>query len=109
MTGWTSRGEGAGQAYATVAYDSASGAQSWATLYNGLAKGYNEARSLAVSPSTGTVFVTGSADDAHATGGYRGGVFGPAARPRCRLVYVRSTLAKTSQASSDLAVTLNAM
>lgn len=72
VTGWSSRGEESGNAYATVAYDTTDGAQLWATLYDGLRAGYDEARSVAVSPNGDLVFVTGTADDGYATVAYRG-------------------------------------
>ena len=61
--------------YATVAYNAATGAQLWVERYNGVTGGGNSGRSVAVSPTTGTVFVTGPSLDVgfdYATIAYEG-------------------------------------
>ena len=60
--------------YATVAYNAATGAQLWVKRYNGPSNGADFATSLAIRPSGGTVYVTGSSagtkDDDYATVAY---------------------------------------
>ena len=61
--------------YATLAYDSASGASLWTRRYDGPASLRDDAVALAVSPDGSRVFVTGSSatsanDDDYATVAY---------------------------------------
>jgi DNA-binding beta-propeller fold protein YncE len=54
-----SPGTGSGYDYATLAYDAPTGHRLWLARYNGPADGNDSAQAAAVSPTTGTVFVTG--------------------------------------------------
>lgn len=70
-------GRMAGYDYATVAYDPASGHPLWASRYDGPLHQGDKALSVAVSPATGTVFVTGGSGAAgtvpdYATVAYHG-------------------------------------
>jgi DNA-binding beta-propeller fold protein YncE len=59
ITGF-SAGATSGLDYATIGYDAATGAQRWVSRYDGPAGGNDLARSVAVSPGGGTVYVTGT-------------------------------------------------
>jgi hypothetical protein len=50
------------EGFATFAYSAATGVPLWASRYNGTGIGYNTAASIAVSPATGMVYVTGLSD-----------------------------------------------
>jgi hypothetical protein len=62
ITGHTTVSPGNGPtAYATVAYDAATGAERWTRLYTGSVPGFTQATGVAVSPDFRRVFVTGGA------------------------------------------------
>ena len=76
-----SAGANSGGDYATVAYSAATGAQLWASRYNGPGNGPDAAAAVAASPCGGMVFVTGESTGAipsafskldYATVAYRG-------------------------------------
>jgi hypothetical protein len=54
-----SPGTGSGYDYAAVAYEAATGHRLRLTRYNGPADGNDSSQAAAVSPTTGTVLITG--------------------------------------------------
>jgi outer membrane protein assembly factor BamB len=70
VTGSSYGGSTANYDYATVAYSAATGAQLWVKRYDGPGSGDDQAYSAAVSPSGGTVYVTGYTDTSSTTAGY---------------------------------------
>jgi WD40 repeat protein len=70
VTGSSYGGSTANYDYATVAYSAATGAQLWVKRYDGPGSGDDQAYSVAVSPSGGTVFVTGYTDATSTSAGY---------------------------------------
>jgi hypothetical protein len=59
-------GVSSGNDYATIAYDAATGSQSWVTRLNGSGNGPDTAYSLGLSPDGTRLFVTGSSWSGHA-------------------------------------------
>lgn len=70
VTGNSYAGSTRGYDYATVAYNAATGARVWVRRYNGPANSTDAAFSVAASPVTGAVFVTGISYGANGNGDY---------------------------------------
>ncbi|HZC69938.1 MAG TPA: hypothetical protein VE442_04545 [Jatrophihabitans sp.] len=70
VTGQSWGGQTPAWDYATVAYDAVSGAQQWVRRYNGPGNAYDLASSVAVSPTSGTVYVTGRSAGANTGADY---------------------------------------
>jgi PQQ-like domain len=56
--------------YAVIAYNAATGTRLWANRYNGPANGFDEVNSIAVSPGSDKVFVTGASPGADSAEDY---------------------------------------
>jgi outer membrane protein assembly factor BamB len=70
VTGQSYGSSTAGVDYVTVAYNAATGAQVWVQRYVGPGHGGDDAYSVAVSPTGGTVYVTGQSGGANSTFDY---------------------------------------
>ncbi|PZG14031.1 S8 family serine peptidase [Nonomuraea aridisoli] len=68
VTGMTTFGEGDKNDYFTVAYDTATGKQSWLVQYDGPGSSTDDAREVAVTPDGTKVFVTGQSAGPEGTG-----------------------------------------
>src|SRR5260221_1789005 len=69
VTGVSDASNGSGD-YATVAYDASSGAQRWASRYNGPGNSLDLPLAISVSPDGATIFVTGESIGASGTYDY---------------------------------------
>jgi outer membrane protein assembly factor BamB len=70
VTGLSYGGSTTGDDYATVAYNATTGAQLWVKRYIGPGHGGDDAYSVAVSPTGGTVYVTGQSEGANSSFDY---------------------------------------
>ncbi|TDD54945.1 hypothetical protein E1286_04325 [Nonomuraea terrae] len=68
VTGMTSPGEGDKNDYFTVAYDAATGEQSWFVRYDGKGSSTDDARKVVLTPDGSKVFVTGQSAGPEGTG-----------------------------------------
>src|SRR5262249_52873743 len=71
-------GATSGADYVTIAYNAATGTKLWIRRYNDPSNVADSAAAVAVSPTTGTVFVTGSGAASIAPGDYTTVAYGPA-------------------------------
>ena len=100
----SSLGATSGYDYATIAYNAATGARLWVRRYNGPANGDDHAVQVAVSPTGGTVFVTGSSTRAGAGAAFGYATIAYNAATGARLWVQRYNGAGADAEASSLAV-----